>query len=74
VEENVFLHTSTSQVEEQDSTRERSYAGADVTAEDVDRVLRESGLNHVADAFKPRYDKTVGVGGKMPVVNARSYG
>jgi ABC-type multidrug transport system fused ATPase/permease subunit len=41
------------------------YAGADVTAEDVDRVLRESGLNHVADAFKPRYDKTVGVGGKM---------
>jgi ATP-binding cassette subfamily B protein len=57
-----FPHTSTSQVEEQDSTRERSYA-ADVTAEDVDRVLRESGLNHVADAFKPRYDKTVG--GKM---------
>jgi ABC-type transport system involved in cytochrome bd biosynthesis fused ATPase/permease subunit len=63
VEENVFLHTSTSQVEEQDSTRERSYAGADVTAEDVDRVLRESGLNH-ADAFKPRYDKTVGVAAK----------
>jgi ABC-type multidrug transport system fused ATPase/permease subunit len=29
-------------------------------AEEVDAVLRESGLNHVADAFKPRYDKTVG--------------
>lgn len=41
------------------------YAGADVSAEDVDKVLRESGLDHVADAFKPRYDKTVGVGGKM---------
>jgi ABC-type multidrug transport system fused ATPase/permease subunit len=40
------------------------YAGADVTPDHVDAVLRESGLNHVADAFKPRYDKTVGVGGK----------
>jgi ABC-type transport system involved in cytochrome bd biosynthesis fused ATPase/permease subunit len=34
------------------------YAGADVNAEDVDAVLRESGLNHaVESAFKPRYEQ-----------------
>jgi ABC-type transport system involved in cytochrome bd biosynthesis fused ATPase/permease subunit len=74
VEENVF-HTPQHPKLRNKTLLENVYAGADVTAEDVDRVLRESGLNHVADAFKPRYDKTVGVGGKMlPVVNARSYG
>jgi ABC-type thiamine transport system ATPase subunit len=31
----------------------------DVNAEEVDAVLR-NGLDHVADAFKPRYNKTVG--------------
>jgi ATP-binding cassette subfamily B protein/ATP-binding cassette subfamily C protein len=59
----MFSYTSTSQLRNKTLLENVRYAGADVTAEDVDRVLRESGLNHVADAFKPRYDKTVG--GKM---------
>lgn len=40
------------------------YAGASVTVGDVDAVLRDSGLQHVADAFADRYHKAVGVGGK----------
>jgi ABC-type multidrug transport system fused ATPase/permease subunit len=41
-----------------------NYAGAGVTPTRVDRVLRDNGLTHVADAFAPRYHKSVGVGGK----------
>jgi ABC-type multidrug transport system fused ATPase/permease subunit len=40
------------------------YNGADASEADIDRVLREAGLTHVADSFKPRYREPVGVGGK----------
>jgi ABC-type bacteriocin/lantibiotic exporter with double-glycine peptidase domain len=41
-----------------------TYDGATATVEEVDTLLREAGLIHVADSFRPRYHETVGVGGK----------
>lgn len=40
------------------------YAGASATVEQIDKLLRDAGLVHVADSFLPRYHESVGVGGK----------
>jgi ABC-type multidrug transport system fused ATPase/permease subunit len=40
------------------------YAGATATTAQVDELLRDSGLVHVADSFLSRYEEAVGVGGK----------
>jgi ABC-type multidrug transport system fused ATPase/permease subunit len=56
----MFLTRLNTQTQKQDALGEYPICRSRRYAEDVDAVLRESGLNHVADAFKPRYDKTVG--------------